>query len=93
MEQESISLVDEELSLIDFLLDWMVLLKELVLQQGGVVPSIALELLLQKQAALPLDVATSIHQQSPEVSGCKTVVAKEPALPSVVVDSQSDILI
>jgi hypothetical protein len=61
MVQESRSLLDEELSLIDFLLDQMVLLKEMVLQQGGVVPSIALELLLQKQAALPLDEATSVH--------------------------------
>jgi hypothetical protein len=48
MAQESRSLVYEEMPLIYFLLDQMVLMKEMVLQQGSVVPSIALELLLQK---------------------------------------------
>jgi hypothetical protein len=65
------------------------LLKEIVLQQGGVVPSITLELLLQKQSTLPLDVATSIHQQSLEISDRKVVVAEPPTLPSLVVDSRS----
>jgi hypothetical protein len=93
MAQESRSLVYEEMPLIYFLLDQMVLMKEMVLQQGSVVPSIALELLLQKQAALPLDEATSVHQQSSKILGCKTVIAEEPTLPLVVVDSQSDILV
>jgi hypothetical protein len=48
MAQESRSLVYEEMPLIYFLLDQMVLMKEMVLQHGSVVPSIALELLLQK---------------------------------------------
>jgi hypothetical protein len=53
MVQESQLLMDEEMSLIDFLLDQIVLLNETVLQQGGMVPSIALEFLLQKKLLFP----------------------------------------
>jgi hypothetical protein len=78
-------LLDEELSLVDFLLDQILLLKEIVVQQGGVVPSIVTELLCHKQVALPLDVAISDHQQSLKYSdyivgnsttgvGCKSVL-------------------
>jgi hypothetical protein len=58
-----------------------------------VVPSIALELVLQKHAALPLDVAISNHQQSLEISDHEVVTAESSGLPSAVVDSQSDIII
>jgi hypothetical protein len=55
------SLLDEELSLVDFLLDQILLLKEIVAQKGGAVPSIVTELLRHKQVALPLGVAISGH--------------------------------
>jgi hypothetical protein len=57
------------------------------------VPSIALELLLQKRAALPLGVAISDHQWLLEILDHKVVAVESPALPWVVVDSQSDVVI
>jgi hypothetical protein len=89
MAQESRSLVDEELPLIDFLLDQMVLLKEMVL--WGVVPSIALELLLQRQVTLSLVMATSVHQKLSEISvmDVPVVVVGSPAFSVMVLGLQA----
>jgi hypothetical protein len=70
LAQKVRSLSSEELSLVAFLLDQIFLLKEIVQQQGGVVPSIMAELLGQNQTALPLGLATSeISETSKAGSG------------------------
>jgi hypothetical protein len=43
MAQETRSLLDEELSLVDFLLDQIILLRETVVHHGGMVPLIITE--------------------------------------------------
>jgi hypothetical protein len=73
MVQEMRSLLDEELSLIDFLLDQIILLKEIVPQQGGVVPSIVTELLHQKCVAPPLDMVANGTEES------RSLVVEEPS--------------
>jgi hypothetical protein len=62
MAQETRSLSIEELSLVDFLLDQILSLKEVVAQHGGVVPHIVSELLCHKQVALLLRLDIPNHQ-------------------------------
>jgi hypothetical protein len=59
------SLSDEELSLVDFLLDQISLLKDVVAQQGGEVPLIIAKLLGNRQITPPSDL--SPYHQSPLV--------------------------
>jgi hypothetical protein len=62
MAQEMRLLLDEELSLVDFLLDQIALLKEVVAHHGGVIPLIVMELLRHKQVSPPLVMSISDHQ-------------------------------
>jgi hypothetical protein len=63
LAQEMRSLSDKEFSLVDFLLDQISLLKEVVEQQGGGVPLIVTELLGNRQVTPPSD-PTPDHQPS-----------------------------
>jgi hypothetical protein len=67
LAQETRSQSCEELSLIAFLLDQISLLKEVVQQQGGMVPPFVAELLGKNQIALPLGMASSECSETSKV--------------------------
>jgi hypothetical protein len=61
MAQEMRLLLVEELLLVDFLLNQILSLKEVVVQHGGVIPRIIRELLGHKQVTLAMDMTIFDH--------------------------------